>query len=130
MTLLAQGTPYLAQQSTGWLFDSVNYDLVPATTAPQDLVRGIGRQPGSGAVINRALVNQLLPVGLAFVQPANGTETNTFTTRVAINGTLTNCNNIGDVAAATQTAGTFTAGALSLVGRTIRVRASGTLGTT
>jgi hypothetical protein len=130
MTLLSQGTPYLAQQGTGWLFDSNQYDLVPALIGPQDLVRGIGRQPGSGQVIGRAFVNQLLPVGLAFVQTVSGTETNTFTTRVAINGTLVNANNIGDVAAATQTAGTFTAGALSLVGRTLRVRASGTLGTT
>lgn len=130
MTLLAQGTPYLAQQSSGWLFDSNQYDLVPATTGPQDLIRGIGRQAGSGAVINRAFVNQLLPVGLAFVQTVSGTETNTFTTRVAISGTLVNANNIGDVAAATQTAGTFTAGALSLVGRTLRVHASGTLGST
>jgi hypothetical protein len=132
MTLLGQGNPFIPiGAATGWLIDSNQNDVVPSLTGtPQDLIRGIGRQPGSGIVIGRSLVNQLLPVGLAFVQPANGTETNTYTTRVAINGTLTNCNTIGDVAAATQTAGTFTAGALSLIGRTLRVRASGTLGAT
>lgn len=127
MTLLAQGTPYLAQQATGWLFDSNNLDLVPALTGPQDLVRGVGRQAGSGLTIGRSLVNQMLPPGLAMVQTVPGAETNTFTTRVAIQGTLVNPMTIGDAA---QTAGTFPAGALNLLGRTLRISGGGTMGST
>jgi hypothetical protein len=127
-TLIGQGAPYIAgAASTGWLYDSDNLDAVPVTalSAPSDLARGIGH-----GLTGRALANDLCPVGLAMIQKASGAETNTFTTRVAINGTLTNCNNLGGVLGASQVAGTFPAGALSLIGRTLRVRASGTCGTT
>ncbi|MFI5461063.1 MAG: hypothetical protein ACHRXM_37120 [Isosphaerales bacterium] len=129
MALLGQGTAYLlAQQSTGWQFDSANYDFVPCTgNNPQDLARGIGRQPGSGMAIGRALVNQLLPPGIAMVQTVVGVESNNFTTRQAIHGTLVNCMTIGD---GVQVAGTFPAGALNLLGRTLRIRGGGNWGVT
>jgi hypothetical protein len=127
MALLTTGTAVLSSSATGWAFDSVNNDLVPATLAPQDLVRGVGRMAGSGLVISRALVNQLCPVGLAMVQTVPGAETNTFTSRVSILGTLVNSMTMGD---GSQVAGTFTAGTLNLLGRTVRITGGGTIGTT
>lgn len=120
MTLQTQGAPYIGG-NTAWAWDDAAGDFVPVIgNATVDLLRGIGRSS------SRSLVNQFLPTGTAMVQSANGTETNTFTTRVAIGGTFLNAFNFNG----TQVAGTFPAGALSLVGRTIRIKAGGTLGTT
>lgn len=119
MTLSTQGAPYLGG-NTNWLWDDAAGDFVPVQgNTAIDLTRGIGRSA------SRALINQWLPTGTAIVQSANGAETNTFTTRVAIGGTYLNAFNFNG----TQVAGTFPPGALSLVGRTIRVKAGGTLGT-
>lgn len=130
MAYLATGGPILlAAAGTGWAFDNTQNDLVPTTAAlgPNDLKQSVGRQLGSGINASRALVNQHLPVGLYMVQTVAGAETNTFTTRVSITGTLVNSATSGDAA---QVAGTFPANALSVVGRTIRIRAGGTCGTT
>lgn len=108
---------------TNWAWDDVFGNWVPVSGAsPIDLIRGIGDQGQGG----RALVNNYLPPGLAFVMSTFGAETNTFTTRVAIGGTFLNAFKL----AATQTAGTFPAGALNKVGRTVRITATGNLGTT
>jgi hypothetical protein len=106
--------------------DDTRGDLIPAG----DLASGYGMfyGPGSTAaapVKRRVPVNELLPVGLVMVQSTNGTERNTFTSRVSLLGTILQPCTIGG----TQTAGTFPAGALNLVGRTVRIRAWGTLGT-
>jgi hypothetical protein len=130
MALLGAGTPYLlAQQSTGWQFDNTNFDFVPAsgTNTIQDMARGIGRQAGSGLLIGRALVNQMVPPGIAMIQTVMGAETNTFTARQDIKGTVINTMTIGD---GTQTNATFPAGALNVLGRTIRVRGGGNWGAT
>jgi hypothetical protein len=133
MTLTTVGAPNIDGNQL-WRYDDVAGDFVPVVgNAPTDLRRGIGRFsaiPVGGvagdAAIARALANGFLPPGIAFVQSVRGAETNTFTTRVAIGGTFLNAFNL----AATQVVGTFPAGALNLLGRTLRVRASGTLGTT
>lgn len=127
MALIQQGAANLANSGIGWVTDSTALDIVPALTTPQDLVRSIGRQAGSGVTIGRALCNQLCPVGLAMVQTVPGAETNTFTTRVSILGTLVNSMTMGD---GSQVAGTFTAGTLNLLGRTLRFTGGGTMGTT
>jgi hypothetical protein len=130
MTYLATGGPILlTTTATGWAFDSNNLDLTPATAAlaPNDLKQSVGRQLGSGIAASRALVNQMEPVGLYMIQTVPGAETNTFTSRVSITGTLINTGSIGD---STQTAGTFPAGALNVLGRTIRWSGWGTIGTT
>jgi hypothetical protein len=117
-----------------WLWDDVAGDWVPvAGNAPLDLTRGFGRFQtvpvgGATAVLSRAVVNQILPTGVAMVMSTFGPETNTFTTRVGIGGTFLNAMTYGNPTA--QVAGTFPAGALNLVGRTIRVKAGGTIGTT
>lgn len=120
MTLSTQGAPYLGG-NTAWQWDDAAGDLVPVNgNAASDLYRGFGRSA------SRALVNQWLPAGIAMVQTVPGAETNTFTTRVAINGTLVNTFNFNG----TQVAGTFPAGALNVLGRTIRIKSTGTIGTT
>lgn len=114
-----------------WLQDDTAGDLVPvAGGSPIDMVRGIGRQSAnvlgsSSTAAGRMLTNQLLPTCIAMVQTVPGAENNTFTTRRAIQGTLINTFNL----AASQTAGTFPAGALNLLGRTIRISGGGTMGT-
>jgi hypothetical protein len=119
MTLSTQGAPYIGG-GTAWQWDDAAGDLVPVNgNATSDLYRGFGRSS------SRALVNQFLPAGLAMVQTVPGAETNTFTTRVAINGTLVNTFNFNG----TQVAGTFPAGALNVLGRTIRIKSTGTMGT-
>lgn len=118
MTLSTQGAPNIGGNQL-WQWDDVAGDLVPVNgNATSDLYRGFGRSA------SRALVNQWLPAGLAIVQSANGAEKNTFTTRVAIGGTYLNAFNFNG----TQVAGTFPPSSLSVVGRTLRIRASGTLG--
>lgn len=115
-----------------WLQDDAAGDLVPVAAGfPTDLVRGIGRQSAAGlgsatTSQGRALVNQYLPAGVAMVQTVPGAEKNTFTARVAIQGTLVNAFNF----ATSQTAGTFPANSLNLLGRMIRVSGGGTIGTT
>jgi hypothetical protein len=105
-----------------WGFDDTTGDFLPGIgDVAYDKARSVGN-----LLTSRALVNNFLPSGLAIVQTANGTETNTYTTRVAIHGTLVNAFNFPG----TLVAGTFPAGVLSLVGRTLRIRASGTLGAT
>lgn len=131
MALVGAGTANItAGAGAGWQYDSVNSDLVPVALSGSgysDLARSVGRQAGSGLPIARALVNQMLPVGTYLVQTVVGAETNTFTTRVAISGTFVNLATVGDAA---QTAGTFPAGALNVLGRTIRITFGGTSGTT
>jgi hypothetical protein len=130
MTLSTQGFPYVGG-TTAWEYDDVAGDHVPVfgPATPADLLRGVGRQL-TGGLASRALVNQLLPPGILFVQPANGTETNTFTTRVAINNAAL-LKGFSDASfGVAAVANTIPAGALNLVGRTMRIKASGTLGTT
>jgi hypothetical protein len=72
-----------------------------------------------------ALLGRVAPAGLAIVQTVEGAEKNTFTTRVAIQGTLVNASS-----ALPGTAGTIPAGLMNVVGRTMRIRGGGTTGTT
>lgn len=132
MALIGSGQAYIGAGTvgTGWQFDSVNGDLVPLNSSQSnygDLIRSIGRQATSSLPIGRALVNQMIPVGTYMVQTAAGAENNTFTSRRAIQGTLSNTATVGDAA---QVAGTFPAGALNVLGRTIRITGGGTSGTT
>lgn len=120
MAFTGQAAPYVAG-GVAWAWDDTTGDFIPVSgQAGIDLGRSIGD------LTRRALVNKILPSGVLMYQSGQGAETNTFTTRVAINGTLVNTFKY----AATQTAGTFPAGFLSKVGRQIGIRASGTLGCT
>lgn len=103
--------------------DSTNSNLADGQGG--DASKSLGGSTIAGTS-GRLLVNQLLPVGVALVQSVSGAETNTFTTRVAIGGTMLAPSNYP----VAPTAGTLPAGALNLVGRTIRIKAGGTLGTT
>lgn len=131
MALIGTGTANIvAGTTTGWQFDSINGDLCPVVSGGGnylDLTRSIGRQATASTQIGRAFVNQMLPVGTYMVQTVVGPETNTFTTRQSITGTLVNFASVGDVA---QVAGTFPAGALNVLGRTLRITFGGTSGTT
>lgn len=130
-----QDATSLTPAGTGWLLDSNNLDFVPAavpgaggsTLNYGDVTRSFGRQAGSGEPYSRAFVNQIVPASVYMMQTAIGAETNTFTTRAPITGTLINLGFVGDAA---QTAGTFPAGALNKVGRVIRCSGGGTMGTT
>jgi hypothetical protein len=131
MTLQTQSAAFISPNVT-WLDDDAAGDTVPCIgNTPIDLYRGYGRMystpvGGGTAVLARSLVNQFLPAGLAMVQTVPGAETNTFTTRVLVSGTLVNTFNFNG----TQVAGTFPAGSLNLLGRTIRIKATGTMGNT
>lgn len=124
----------LVPAGTGWLIDSTNYDFVPAvgsapvpsTSNVNDAVRSFGRQAGSAVPIARTLLNQMVPASVYMMQTVPGAETNTFTARAPIQGTLINLGSIGD---GIQVAGTFPAGALNVVGRVIRCSGGGTMGT-
>lgn len=75
MALIGSGQAYIGAgaANTGWQFDSVNADLVPLNAAQSnygDLNRSIGRQASGSLPIGRALVNQVLPVGVYMVQTA------------------------------------------------------------
>jgi hypothetical protein len=103
--------------------DSTNSSLVPADGI--DFSHSLGGVNLAGTT-QRLLVNNLAPVGAFAWQTVIGAETNTFTSRVAIHGTLVSPTTYPTA----PTAGTFPAGALNVLGRTIRVTGGGNSGTT
>lgn len=132
MTITTQEAPYIGG-GTCWGFDDTSGDQVPtAGNAPIDMTRGMGRMTtvpvgGGAAALSRALANNFLPVGLAIVDGTNGPEINTTTTRTAMCGGMQNTFNFGGGAGV---GGTFPAGSLNLVGRTLRFHCSGNMGCT
>jgi hypothetical protein len=121
---------YVASLGAVYQLGTTNGDIVPRNgNAASDLQRGLGMLfTGTAAAPapHRALHNQLLPRGLYLVQTVPGTALASFTTRASLSGTFVNSATVGGA----QVAGTISAGALNLLGRTIAIKAWGTLGVT